>query len=423
MTVLKSIFRLMTVLLIFGALACATATTGGQDNPNPNDPNNPSNPNDPNNPVVDATVVFTPVGQELAFGLIDLEFFPDQSGHSLAITKDGTVYYLDENFSVVGTPYVIPTVQDGTERGLLNVAADPDYGNNRLVYFYYTDPDDNPDRNLVERYKVADNIVGNPNWLSDPQLIIEFQKVVDYSISQGRHNGGALVFMTQDELAIGVGDGATQDAAMELETPRSYLGKIHRIIPKRTAGMGGYTTPNNSEYNSSDPFSALHPSIYSRGLRNPFTIVVDKDGDLFVGDVGAASYEEINCVYYSGETYWWPICEGPCNDDPVNPIHGYAHNDTGFDPDFTFGGKAIFLSAIYQGSQYDGLFNDKIIYNDFYDGFVRLLTMNIYEQVLADQHIGNQPGLTGLHENPADGMLYGVSLFDNNRILRMDLAP
>src|SRR5690606_15286649 len=126
------------------------------------------------------------------------------------------------------------------------------------------------------------------------------------------------------------------------------------------------------------------------GLRNPFTIVVDRQGDLFVGDVGANLFEEINCVYYAGENYYWPECEGPCpQHDIINPIHGYFHNQSDFDPDFNVAGpKSIIVSAFYQGEQYDGAFTDKIIYNEFFDGFVRLLTMTQYEQVIADEHIG-----------------------------------
>jgi len=407
----KSIFSIFLLLPIAALWGCSslpganpgdnTETTSAP-NPNPDNPNTPSGP---------SLVVFTPVGDIIASGLFDLDFLPGQNGHSLVITKSGNVYYLDENFLVVGAPFFINSKQDHVEKGLLNVAADPLYAANNLVYFYYTDPNDNPDRHLVERYRVDVDILGDTFNLLDPQLIIDFTKTG----SSDENNGGALVFMTQDELAIGVGDGGNNPPLAQ--DADSSLGKIHRIIPERSTGSGGFSDPGNG-------VSLVVPSVYSLGLQNPFSIVVDGDGDLFMGDVSQGIFEEVNCVYYSGENYHWPTCDGPCILDSINPVHGYAHDDADFDPDFNVAGpKFIILSAYYLGDQYNGAFTDKIIYNDLNDGFVRIITLNQFEQVIADAHIGNQPGLTGLQENPADGLLYGVSPSGPNRVLRMEFSP
>lgn len=405
----KKLFTFFILLLMIPVWSCSTLPEENSgDNPAP--PSGPDS-DDPNSLGEDFSVNFTPVGENIAQGLTDLEFLPGQNGHSLAITKGGNVYYLDKNFSVIGNPFFISTKQDHAEKGLLNVVADPRYATNSLVYFYYTDPDDNPDRHLVERYQVNVNIPGDTFNLLDPQLIIDFTKTG----AANENNGGALVFMTQDELAIGVGDGGdSPQLALNVDSP---LGKVHRIIPNRTPGAGGFVDPGNGVSN-------VVNSVYSIGLQNPFSIVVDGDGDLFLGDVSQDNFEEINCVYYSGENYHWPDCEGPCGLDPINPVHGYAFNDDDFDPDFILGQpKFIILSAYYLGDQYDGAFTDKIIYNELNDGFVRVITLNQFEQVIADAHIGYQPGLTGLQENPADGLLYGVSLSDSNRVLRMDFSP
>ncbi len=406
----KNSFVSLFLIILMAHIAGCSTLPGDNSNNTPDLPSDPS-PENPNSPSDPTAVVFTPVGEVIADSLIDVEFLPGQNGHSLVISKTGNVYYLDENFSVVGTPFFISTKQDHEEKGLLNVVADPLYAANNLVYFYYTDPDDNPDRNLVERYRVNVDIPGNTFNLLDPQLILDFNK----SGSADENNGGALMFMTQNELAIGVGDGGdTPQLALNVDSP---LGKVHRVIPNRTTGAGGFTDPGNGVSN-------VTTSVYSVGLQNAFSIVVDGDGDLFVGDVSQDTYEEVNCVYYSGENYHWPTCEGPCSLDSVNPIHGYAFNDGNFDPDFILGQpKFIILSAYYLGDQYGGAFTDKIIYNELNDGFVRVISLNQFEQVTTDAHIGNLPGLTGLHENPVDGLLYGVSLSDSNRILRMDLAP
>src|SRR5690606_3190605 len=125
-------------------------------------------------------------------------------------------------------------------------------------------------------------------------------------------------------------------------------------------------------------------TIYSIGLRKPFTIVGDEDRDLFLVDAGANVFEEVNCVVFENVHYGWPHCEGPCLPAIAgfqNPIHGFAHTDETFndaDPEENRvgGPQSIIVSAYYFGDAYEGLFRGKLIYNEFYDGWVRLLTLN-----------------------------------------------
>jgi glucose/arabinose dehydrogenase len=379
-------------------------------------------------------VVFNPVGGTIGNNLLDLEFLPGQNGESLVISQDGNVYYLKSDFTPVGSPVNIPVTYNGDERGLLNVAADPLYNTNHYVYFYYTVKGSSPDVNRVERYDVNVDTGAGTFSLENPHTIIEFAKTT----SAANHNGGGMVFMSQDDLALGVGDGFdTPNFAQDTD---ERLGKIHRIIPDRTPGPATgehFSIPADQDVGQAHNASTTIPSIFSLGVRNPFTIVVDEDGDLFFGDVGFNTFEELNCAYVvsAPENYGWPICEGPCNPSNINlrdPTWGYRHGDSTFDdqdpavnPDF---GEAIMMNAFYQGSQYNGMLTDRHIYSDFYHGWVRLLTVNAFDIVTSDQHLGHLEGLVSLHENPADGFLYGVSLFgsDNvqrDHVLKMELAP
>jgi len=417
----------LALLSVLVASACGSSGSGGSNN-NGNNNGTGGNPGGTTGGTTTKNqIVFTAVGDSLAFDLIDLEFLPGQNGEAIAIGKNGAVYYLNSALQVVGSPLQVDTIQDGSERGLLNVAADPNYASNGLVYFYYTLNTATPNTNRVERRHVDVDVAGNSFGLSDAQTIIEFPK--DGGSTTTNHNGGSMVFMDQDHLAIGVGDGALDPN--NAQDPASLLGKIHRIIPNRTTGAGGFTADNASAI-------ATQPSTYSFGVRNPFTLVVDDTGDLFMGDVGSGgsgaggigAFEEINCVYHQDENYGWPICEGHCephNPNFVDALAGYLHGDTTFDDqdpeDNPTGADAIMVSAFYQGSQYGGVFTDKIIYNEFFAGWVRLLTLDTFDRVIQDQHISHLEGLTGLHENPADGMLYGVTLGGSDQIQRVDLAP
>lgn len=393
---------LFCLLLLFSAIhwSCdGTPATGG---------NNP-----PPTPGPEA-FAFNPVGAVIDDLLVDLEFLPGQGGESIAITQDGNVHYLRNNFTSLGS-VTIPVTFAGDERGLLNVAADPLYASNHFVYFYYSVAGASPTLNRVEQYEVNVDVAGGTFSLNNPQVIIEFAMPPGAT----RHNGGSLIFLNQDQLLIGVGEGEIAANAQSLANP---LGKIHRILPRRP-GPGFDNPPDN-------PFIGTvgaQESIFSLGLRNPFTLVRDGVGRLIAGDVGAGLFEEINSIN-RGANYAWPSCEGPCeppNPSFIDPIHGYFHDDTTFydeDPLPNIpGGRSIIVSTVYEGDQYDGFLTGKLIYNEFFGGWVRCLTLGAGGEVTEDQHLTHLEGLTGLHTNPADNLLYGISLGGSDQILRLDL--
>jgi glucose/arabinose dehydrogenase len=124
------------------------------------------------------------------------------------------------------------------------------------------------------------------------------------------HNGGLLLFGPDDLLYIGTGDGGSagdpENRAQNLESP---LGKILRIDPRRQ-GSSPYRSPD------SNPFVGRggRNEIYAYGLRNPWRFSFDRrTGDLFIGDVGQNSLEEIDYARRGGargRNYGWSCFEG-----------------------------------------------------------------------------------------------------------------
>ena len=419
--------RIAVCLLAASLSAIGACGSNPDDDGNPNGTPTPT-PTPTSTPIPGSNqIVFTPVGDAIAGDLIDLEFLPGQGGEAIAITLGGTIYYLRNDLTPLSSTENI-SVDGGNEQGLLNVVADPNYASNGFIYLYYTVPGQDPDINRLTRFNVQVNVAGDSFDLVSPLDIISFDKAQADNPGEN-HNGGSLVFGVNRQLFIGVGDGGGASSANIGESlSQDYgvsLGKVHRIVPD-PSGPNNYTIPSGQVI----PSTSTPTTVYSIGLRNPFTIVVDEDADLFLGDVGAGTFEEINCVYFANENYGWPLCEGDCDPPQAgfqNPIHGFAQTDETFndqDPEENQvgGPQSIMVSAYYFGSGYEGRFTGKLIYNEFFDGWVRLLTLNAADQVTADEHIGHQGGLTGLHENPADGLLYGVSLGGSEKILRVDLA-
>ena len=156
------------------------------------------------------------------------------------------------------------------------------------------------------------------------------------------HNGGQLQFGPDGLLYISVGDGGPQgDPNGNGQNTGTLLGKLLRINPAGTV-PGQYSIP------ADNPFAGATPGadeIYSYGLRNPWRFSFDRlTGDLTIGDVGQASWEEIDFVPNGagrGANFGWNCFEGSqpfagapssCTPPPPNhtpPVLEYPHPAAG----------------------------------------------------------------------------------------------
>jgi glucose/arabinose dehydrogenase len=135
--------------------------------------------------------------------------------------------------------------------------------------------------------------------------------------SDDRHMGGALDFGKDGKLYISTGDNGTPDHAQSLA---NLFGKMLRINKDGTIPTG------NPFYTAA---SGKNRAIWAMGLRNPFKFAI-KPGSttLFINDVGAHTWEEIN-QGAAGANYGWPIHEGPESDATyMPPVYAYEHGST-----------------------------------------------------------------------------------------------
>jgi len=383
-------------------------------------------------------ITFNAVGGALPSNdLIDLEFLPGQNGEALVIGQGGEVYYLRSDFTPLSQSASIPVEFNG-EQGLLNVAADPGYASNHFVYFYFTLPGGGVNR--VARSTVSATPASDLFSLSDFQTILDFDK--SYSPSPGdNHNGGGLVFENAQNLFISVGDGggasSTDTNVAISQDGQTRLGKLLRVVPSRVPGAGGYSLPSEGNNAGSNL-----PEIYATGLRNPFTLTYGNT-TLYIGDVGADLYEEVDGANAAGLNFGWPLTEGPTSNSAFRgPLQSYAHSDDSFvneDPEAHSAGslsalrqnhngvdhgdssKSVLVLHFYTGLQYQGFLFNRLLYADFYLGWIRGLQLNASNQIQDDEHLGHMTGLTSLQQGP-DGFLYGVSLYGSDHVLRLDLA-
>ena len=249
---------------------------------------------DPNAPYASATIAATRVASGLSQPLY-VTAAPGDTGRLFIVEKTGTIKILDLNSGqVLATPFLTVPVDTASERGLLGLAFDPDYATNGAFYVYATSTAGSP-HNEVWRYHVS----GNPNVAAAGRDLI-----LDVGPStNGNHNAGWLGFGPDGDLYIASGE---VGVAANAQDKTNLLGKILRIDVDPVAP--GYQIPADNPFVGEG--GGVRDEILAYGLRNPWRASFDPaTGKFFIGNVGGASFEEIN-LGQKGANYGWPNAEG-----------------------------------------------------------------------------------------------------------------
>ncbi|MFT5758758.1 MAG: putative repeat protein (TIGR03806 family) [Alteromonadaceae bacterium] len=233
------------------------------------------------------------------------------------------------------------------EEGFLTMSFHPNFSQNKKVYVYYSFKEESNHFTRLAEYTYdldAGAFINEVELLRIPQVSVN-------------HKGAHIEFGPDGYLYLSIGDDGFiyKDGRTESSQDFSRLnGKLLRIsVP----GNGTYSIPPDNPFLTADK-----PEIFALGFRNPWRFSFDREtGDIWGGDVGANSWEEINKIQKGGN-YGWPFKEGThCNiddcgtlEDLVDPIFEYGH-DIGF---------AIMGGHVYQGNAIPAL-KGKYIYADF----------------------------------------------------------
>jgi len=293
--------------------------------------------------------------QTFATGFVQEQLLNGLNPSSMTFSPDGRLFIVEKGGRVLtyrdGTlqpePFLELEVDDFNERGLGGISFHPAFEQNGLFYVYYT-----PARagfNRVSRFRAN----GDFAVPGSEEVLLELDPLLG-SI----HNGGAMVWLPDTTLIIGVGDGGNGPSAQKTD---SFLGKMLRI---RDDG----SIPSDNPF--FETYEGDYRAIYALGLRNPFTVAQQpSSGKIFINDVGGSRYEEVNELV-AGGNYGWDIVEGPSglsNAPPqhVRALHEYDHDS----------GCAVVGATFYEPSvaSFPNEYQGRYFFGDYCLGLIRVL--------------------------------------------------
>jgi glucose/arabinose dehydrogenase len=235
--------------------------------------------------LVDPLAVTAPRG--------DPRVFVSEHGGVIKVVKQGVVLpapFLDLTAKVPPPP--------AGESGFFGIAFHPDYAENGFFYVHYTATNFDT---IVERYRVS---------ASDPDVADPASASLVLHVPQpsGYHKGGGIKFGPEGYLYLGLGDGGGPlGPDCGSQNPSTVLGKILRLDVDSAAPDA------NPPSNPIAGVPGAAGGVWPFGLRNPWRFTVDPlTGAMFIGDVGAATLEEIDYAPggVGGLNFGWPVMEG-----------------------------------------------------------------------------------------------------------------
>ncbi len=349
----------------------------------------------------------------------------DGSGRRLMyVAEKGGVVRIMENGQLLGGSFIdiSPRVNSNpaNDRGLLGIAVDPNFGQNRgrdYVYLLYTyDPPEaaafsgdggrdglgnrpsrlsrvtadpatgfrtaipgsevvllgtnsnwqftsNPGTNSSTNFANPPSGIHNGTTINAPPSLREgaTNNIRDYlATDSDTHSIGFLKFGTDGSLFVSNGDGTSYNGVdprtFRVQDLDNLSGKLLRIDPLTGQGL------SDNPFFNGDP-NSNRSKVFNYGLRNPFRFAINpRTNTPYIGDVGFGTWEEINRG--RGANFGWPYYEGGRG---VSEEQGGYRNLPQSQAFYGSGGLSRVVAPLV-GRSHDQDGANAIIMGDFYTG-------------------------------------------------------
>ena len=204
----------------------------------------------------------------------------DQSGYAQIFLENGNLDKKIEGF--------LDVVFEG-QGGLLDIVLDPNFENNNLIYWTFSEAYENGTVTAVAKGL----LIEEESSIINPQVI--FRATPAYNGHM--HYGSRLVFDKDGFLYVSTGERSNLETRPQAQELNSYLGKIIKI------DKNGNPAPNN-------PFltdAQAKDGIYSYGHRNVQGLAIHpQTKELWSSEMGPKGGDELNLIH-SSKNYGWPI--------------------------------------------------------------------------------------------------------------------
>jgi glucose/arabinose dehydrogenase len=336
--------------------------------------------------------------ETIARGLVHpwgLELLPD--GRMIVTERPGRVRVVDRNGRLSPPLAGVPAVFARSQGGLLDVALDPAFADNQIIYLSYAEPGDGGTAGTaVARAKLGDGRLEDLHviYRQEPKVISEW------------HFGSRIVFRPDGTMFITQGE--RYEFREQAQDLLSDLGKIVRI------NSDGTVPKDNPFIGRGD----VRPEIWSYGHRNIQAAAIEPGtGQLWTVEHGARGGDELNHPEAS-KNYGWPVIsygrdysgrklgEGAVKAGMEQPVYYW-------DPVIAPSGMTFYTGDTFpgwKGSLLVGGLRPRVL--------VRLVLQN-GKVAREERYLGELKERIRDVRQGADGLLYVITDADDGRILRV----
>ena len=210
-------------------------------------------------------------------------------GRLLISDKSGFISIYSADGKMIKKITGLPEVLYKGQGGLLDLALDPDFATNKIIYWTFSEKHGQSNLTAVAKGKLS----ADETSIENPVVIFRATPELDSE----NHFGSRLLFNKEGYLFVSAGERFILEGRAQAQLLSSGLGKIFKLTKdgKPAPGNPFLTTPN------------AKPEIYSYGHRNPQSLDINPvTGDLWEAEFGPQGGDELNLIQ-AGKNYGWPV--------------------------------------------------------------------------------------------------------------------
>lgn len=182
----------------------------------------------------------------------------------------------------------LPEVDASGQGGLLDVALDPNFSQNKIIYWSFSEKYGNGNLMSVAKGELSEA----ESRVQNPVVIFRATPALRSSL----HYGSRLIFDKDGNLFVSTGERSIPEGRKQSQWLNSGLGKIFKIT------KDGKPAPGNPFINQKDAM----PEIFAYGIRNAQSLDLHPvTGELWEAEFGPRGGDEVNIIR-AGKNYGWP---------------------------------------------------------------------------------------------------------------------